>query len=394
MAYLSDKSYLAVKVEATEGTAVKPDVFIPLVSESIKINPTHTADRRFAGRTWKSDDLLKGSRSHEGDVVVLGDPDNLGHILNMVLTKGTTTGSLTIGYTHPFTVGSPKSYTIEIGKGTYAQRFFGVKGEKLKLDFVDGKLQATLSIKAMGQASVATLSTALTGAGMTSAVLKQDYDLKPNTGFVIGDTITVGGVDIVLTGVNADGVTLEFAAITVTASAGDSVVLKLQTPSYTGLPDPFYQGNALVGVGADEAAATTAAGTKATATPMYEMSIEKTNNLLSAPATGSVDPIKLLPQTRECVLTISQLFETEAQHQKWLDRTKQALTLIVKGKAITTGVEKLTWKCHKVKLITNDEPLEVGAYMFDKQSFECLYDSADAKALSVELINHIAGTVY
>jgi hypothetical protein len=49
--YISDASYLALKVEATEGTAVKPNVFAPFVSESVKTNLNITADRRFKGQT-------------------------------------------------------------------------------------------------------------------------------------------------------------------------------------------------------------------------------------------------------------------------------------------------------------------------------------------------------
>ena len=148
---------------------------------------------------------------------------------------------------------------------------------------------------------------------------------------------------------------------------------------------------------AENTAATTAAGAKSTATPMYEFSVSFMNNLLDAPASGSQDPVKLLPQVREATLTVSQLFETVAQHQAWLNAAKQAITEIVKGtfiKSDFTTWEKLTLKFHKVKLTANDEPLEVGSYIFDKQAFEALYDSADAKALSIELVNRTAGTSY
>ena len=398
MPYLADKSYLAVKVEANEGQAVRPDKFIPLVSENIATNPNYTTDRRFMGLDWKSDDLLKGGRSHEGDLVIYADPDNLGHFLNMILKKGTTTGDITDGYIHPFTVGNPKTYTIEIGKGTYAQRYFGVKGDRLRFEFVDGKLQATLSIKAMGQFSVGALAVALTGVGMTSLKLNQEYDLSPTSGLVVGDIIQVKQddgtyVDLTISTIT-DGQSVTFASTTITAAIGNPVRLKLQVPSFTTLQEPLFQGNALVGVGANESAATTAAGSKATATAMYEFVLEKINNLLDAPATGSMDPIKLLPQVREGTLTISQLFENETQHLDWLNRVKQAITLIVSGKAIGTGKEKLTWKCHKVKLVTNEEPLDVGNYIFDRQSFEMLYDATDVKAITVELVNNSAGTVY
>ena len=150
--YLGNKSYLAVKPETTAGVAVIPTYFFPLVSESIKTIMNIVADRRMKGYDWKSDDVLKGSRKQEGDIVILADPTGIGHLFNMTMLKGTTTGSAT-GYTHPFTVGDPDSYTVEIQKGPYAQRYFGVKADQLKIEFVEQKIQATASIKATGQFS-------------------------------------------------------------------------------------------------------------------------------------------------------------------------------------------------------------------------------------------------
>jgi len=396
--YLADTSYLAVKVETNEGVAVRPSNFIPLVSESIRTDLAHVADRRMKGVAWKSDDILRGSRSHEGDIVIFADPDNLGHLFNMVMKIGTTTGSAASGWIHPFTVGAAKSYTIEIGKGNYAQRYVGVKGENLRLEFVDGKLQATLTIKAMKQFSVATLATALTGAGMTEIKLKQDYDLNPTDGLVAGDIVVIKdsgtGLDVDCTIASVDdGVTLTINAAEITAAVGAPVRLKPQTPSYASLQEPFFQGNALVGIGADESAASAAAASKSLATPIYELTLDKINNLLNAPASGSMEPIKLLPQTQEAKIGISQLFENEQQHQKWLDRIKQAITVIISGKTIgAPGLEKLTWKFHKVKLITNEEPLEVGAYIFDKQEFEALMDNTFA--IEVELVNRTDSTAF
>jgi hypothetical protein len=391
MPYLSDKSYLALKVEATEGTAVKPDVFIPLVSESIESDLKHEADRRFKGRDWKSDDLNRGGRTHKGDLVLFGDPDNLGHCLNMCMKKGTTTVGAGF-YTHPFTPEASKSYTIEIGKGLYAQRYYGVKGNSIKLDFVDGRMQVTLNVSAMGQVSVGTLADAHAGA-TTSILLKTDYDLTPYTGLVVGDVLNVGTTTITISGFTAPN-QINFLSTAITASIGDRVSLALQTPSWGTLREPLFLGNTLVGFGATETLATTASATKATATPCYELSINKLQNVLDAPSSGSIDPLKIIAQTQEGALTISQMFESETQHQSWLDRIKQAITIVSKGQVIGSGQENLTWKCHKVKLLTSKEPLAVGAYIFENQEFEMLYDAGDAKAISVELTNSIAGTVY
>jgi len=397
--YLSDKSYLAIKPEITEGTPVIPNIFCPLVSESVKTILNYDADRRMKGYDFKSDDLLKGSRKHEGDIVVLADADNLAHFFNMTLKKGATTGSAT-GYTHPFTVGDPKSYTIEIQKGPYAQRYFGVKADQLKGEYVDQKLQVTVSVKATGQFSVGSLKEALSGA-VTSLKLGYDYDSSPTTGLVIGDVISLeldngSYQDITLTSVENDGETVGFESLSLTSAIGNKIYLKAQTPSYTSLSKPLLQGNTLVGISDTSANADTAVASKATATPLYQFAFTIKNNLFDAQASGSQSPIKLLPQTREAQLTIGRLFEDVSQHVAWLNSVKQALTLVNTGDTITGGSNKesFTIRFHKIKPITNEEPLEVGSLIMDNQEMEVLYDTTDAKALEVSIVNKTAGTSY
>lgn len=399
MTYLGDKSYLGMKVEAVENTPVIPNVFCPLISESVKTNINFTADRRLKGYDFKSDELLRGSRKHEGDLVTYADADNLGHFLNMLMLKGTTTGGAT-GYTHPFTVGTPKSYTIEIQKGPYAQRFWGVKADKIKFEFEEQKVKLTTSVKGVGQFSVSALKEALAGS-VTSLKLAHDYDDNPNKGLVVGDVISVqldsgSYQDVTLTGVNADGETVSFGALSITAAAGNKVYLKAQTPSYASLSKPLLQGNSLVGIAATSALADTAAASIATATPLYEFSFVLSNNLMDAQSTGSQSPVKLFPQTREAQLTISRVFEETSQHLAWLNSIKQALTMITLGEVITGGStkEQFTIKFHKIKPITNDEPSEVGSLIFDKQEMEALYDTVDAKAIEISLVNKTASASY
>jgi hypothetical protein len=395
--FLASKSYLALKPQVAPGTPIIPSNFFALVSESIRINPNFTADRRMKGLDWKSDDLLKGSRKIEGDIVVLGDPEVLGHLLNMTYLKGTTTGDAASGYTHPFTVGDGDSYSIEIPRGNYAQRIWGARAESLKVDYEDNKAKITVSIKALGQFFSASLAVALTGAGMTTIVLSTDSDLRPSDGLVIGDKVIVGGVELTLTSVNVDGKTIGFASTTVTASVGDPVMLKAQTPSLGTQREPLYLGNTLAGIAPTSALADTAAGSRATATPCYNLSFTLKNNLLDAPASGYTGPAALLNQVKEAQIEISRLFETAGQHQKWIENVKQAITLIATGRFIKTDLstsEKLTVKFHNTKLITNEEPLDAGGYIFDKQSFEALYDNSDGKAIEIELVNRTADTAY
>jgi len=394
MNYLADKSYLALRTQASPTVVEIPNVFAPLISESIRVNPNFTADRRLKGLSWKTDELLKGARFIEGDLTVWADPDILSHLFNMVYAKGVTTGSLADGYTHPFTVGEGKFYTLEIPRGDYAQRIWGARGENLKVSFQDNKMQAVLSIKALGQFYTAGLAVALTGAGMTSLVMKTNYDLRPTDGLVAGDKLVVGGVEITITSLNADGKTVNFGATTVTAAVGDPIYLKAQTPSFPALAEPLYLGNTLVGIAATSALAVTAAGAKATASPCYNLSFEFKNNLLSEPASGSTGPSVLLNQVREAAIELSRLFENPTQYQKWLEYVKQAITVITTGRFIKSDLttsEKMTVNFHSVKLMTNEQPLESGQYIFDKQKFESLYDAGDGKAVEVTIINKTSG---
>lgn len=395
MNYLSNEQYLAIKPESVSGTAVVPDIFVPLVSESISSQLNYTVDKRIKGLEWNSDDLLRGNRSHEGEIVILADPDNIGHFFNMFFNKETTTGDATDGYTHPFTVGDSDSYTIEISRGLYSERYFGVKFNQITLDFSNGDLQIRANIRARGQFSVSKLGVALSGA-VTAIVLNDSYDLNPTDGLVVGDTLVIGSDEIVITGIT-DGKTVEFASTSLTYSIDETIYLKTQTPSYTGLQDPFHQGNISVGLGADESTSTTNAGSESTATPIHDLSITFTNNIFETPRTGSIDPVEIKTKNKEAQIQLKQLLENENQRGDYLNRTEQALTLIATGKHIKsdfTTSEKLTMKFYKVKLTSNNTPLEVDEYIIENQDFEVLYDNSNSKALDIELVNRTAGTDY
>lgn len=395
--YLADKSYLAVKPQSAATTPVIPTNFLAMVSESIRVNPNFSADRRIKGLAWESDELLKGARMIEGDITILCNPDELGHLLNMTYLKGSTTGDATNGYTHPFTVGDGDSYSLEISRGGAAQRIWGARADSLKIDFVDNKMQATISIKALGQFYTASLGVALTGAGMTSAVLSTDSDLRPADGLVINDVININGTNVTLTSVNADGKTVGFASTSITASVGDPVFLVPQTVSLPTYHEPFYYGNTLVGLGVDTTAADTAAASRATATPCYNLSMSFLNNLLDAPASGFTGPAVLLNQVRAADLELDTLFTDPANYRKWLEMTKRAATIITTGRFIKTDQttsELLTVKFHKLKAETVEEPLDVGQYIFDKQKLKALYDSSDGAAVEITLVNRTAGTSY
>ena len=314
---------------------------------------------------------------------------------NMVLAKGTTTGNATDGYTHPLTVGNGKSYTFEIKRGMYAQRFFGVRVDELSIEFPDGQMQLSASVKAQGQVGIMSLGVALAGGAITTLTLDDTYDIDPSRGLVAGDVIVVGGVDLTITTVS--GTTVNFTSATPTAAIGDPIYLKAQSVTQPTLQDPFYLGNLLVGLGVDETAATTASATRGNASKIYDLAIVIKSNLFTQNGTNRIDPVQIIPRTREAQVTLKQLFENVNQRQKFLDRSKQAITINALGKFIKADFstqENLTLKFHNVKLIENDNVLEVGEYIRDEQNFEALYDDTDGKAVAGTLVNRTAGTAY
>lgn len=396
MNFFSDQGYLAVIPEVTPGLAVIPTNFVPLVSETIRTNQNLSADQRIKGKPWGANDLLRGARNQEGEVTIEADPDNLGHFLNMLMTKGSSSGSAPVGFTHPFLSGTPDSYSMEFNRGAYAIRLVGVQASELRLEFQDNRMQVKAQIQALGQFSVASLGVALTGAGMTSIVLDDKYDREPTKGLVVGDTIVIGTDEVVIT-VIVDDVTLTIASTSLTYSIGEEIHLKAQTASYTGLAPAFNLGNMLVGLGVDETAATSAAGDKSTATPVHDFAIVINRNVLTVPRSGSLDPVEIKPQNLEGQIEMKQLLESADQRQAFLDKNKQALTLIVTGehiKADFSTYEKMTFKFYNVKLTENNNNLEIAQYIVDDQKFEILYDDSDAKAISVDLVNNTDGSDY
>lgn len=399
MNFLANNSYLAVKVEATEGVAVRPNVFLPVESFDVKTDRALSADKRMRGVRFKTTGLSEGERSHRGSFKVWGDADVIGYVLNMTLKKGSTTGNGTDGYTHPFTVDDPKTYTIEVPKGDFAQRFIGVRAETLKLMFEEAKLKLDVAVEAMGQFSSAQLSAAVTGGSTTTLKLNQEYDLQPNRGLVAADQLvivkasdgTTETVTIDTAGVSTDGVTLTLtAAPTASFSIGDRVYLKKQTYSAPTLQAPLKFGDVLIGFGADATAAATAAAARSTATPVHALSLEFKNNLLKAPTTNYKDPSVIKPQSQECQLEIKQLFATAEQHQAWLATVKQAVVIRILGKIINAGTPTYNYlkiTLNKVLLSDNAVPLAVGEYLMNEQKFEACYDETDGQAMAGELVN-------
>jgi hypothetical protein len=396
--YKSDQGYLAIGVQADIDTPVIPDVFIPLLEEDISSDPNNERVDQIVSKNWKSNLILQGNRTNGGTIKINADPENLGHLLNMTIKKGTTTGD-TNGYTHPFTVDEGDYYTVEILKGNYVHRLVGCRVKKLSLSFDNGKMQAEAELIAKSKFNYGTLKTALTGVGMTEVVFDEEFDPEPCKGLVAGDVIQVwsSGVatDVTVATVSADYKSITCASTTVTASAGALITLKEQTPVYSTLQRPFRFGQMLVGIGANEVAATAAAGSYATATPVDELTFEFDNATEEHHSSGDNDPL-LLNGVPDANVKIKKLFETADDIQQWNDIAKKAITIIITGDEIGSGgtYASFTLKLYNVKPSKASNKISVGDYVYDETEFFVEYDDTAEKAVEATLVNAHDGSDY
>lgn len=395
MNYLSDKGYLAIKKQTDATTPVIPTVFVPLIEEDMKVDPKNERVKQIVGIDWVSNKVLQGQREVGGSITILADPDNLGYFLDMLLKKGTTTGSGSVGYTQPFTVDTPNYYTIDVLRGNAVHRYVGCQITKAELSFKDGHLQIKADIIGRQSFTYATLKTALTGAGMTSVVFDESFDPEPALGLVAGDVIGVQAADgsftnVTIASIPSNKKSITMSSTTVTASAGALIRLNAQTPSYATLKKPFRFGQMLVGFGADQSAAAANVASYALATPVDELKLTIDRNIIRRKASGKNDALTLIGNG-DAELTIKKLFEDTASQQQWLDRAKKACVILITGDNIaTTYYCSLTINLYNIKPSDHSNKLSKGDYIYDETKFMVEYDDSASKSLDISLVNTLA----
>jgi hypothetical protein len=394
---ISDKGYLAVKPQVSANTPVVPSIFLPYITDSVITNQNFERDMRLFGIDWLGLGLLRGSKEHSGDIEFYADPFTLGHILNMGLKKGATTndaGTPAV-YTHPFTAEDSKLYTIEFSVGGYyTRRYYDVRVNTLDLSIDNGKVKVSTNVQAGGEWSVRNLKTSLSGA-VTGLTFDQSYSNNPAKGLVAGDTLIIGSTEVVITTVTTDLQGVTFGSTSITATAGTAIYLKCQTPSYADKRPILQFENTIIGSGATAVAAL-ANATCTAQTQVNEIALSFNNNIVGDPLSGdSCGPRNIQATVKEASLTIKRLFSDITQVQKWINAEKQAFVIRMFGTlANSTTKEELKITINNARLITNNNPVNQGEFVYDEQEFAVLYDESDAQAIKFELLNLEDGTDY
>lgn len=389
MERLSNLGYAAFKKESTKGTvADTPDVFVPLYSESMTTNLNINEDNPVVGSKWVRHQVLQGLRGHTGSFLVMGEPNTAGYLFDMLMTKGSTTGSNP--YTHPFTFpdsGDNNSYTLDLCLGNkHVVRFIGVEAGSITPEWDENKMQLNVTASARkswyGRSIASVASQVIT--------FDTDYDPSPTDGLVAGDILQIYDVSANAY-INCTVDSIDSAvAITVTgtlgaAGAGDFVTLRPQTPSYSVLT-PFLWARSEFRFGANAAAALTA-----THTPLEQGSnwniMHEFENEEGAKRSGSYDPASLPRLQADAEFTARQFFDDPLKLQEFTDLAKNSVV-----------IRHFSGSGHELRVTLNNirpregakPPIETGSILYSEIAYAPTEDSSDGQACDVKVINGVS----
>lgn len=382
---VSNLGYMALKKESTKGTAVTPDTYVPLYEESLVTDVHLDEDTPIVGHKYFHHQVLQGLRSHTGDIKVLAEPNTAARILDMHLTKGSTTGSGP--YTHPFTLSNttnPNSYTVDIAKGQVVFRFMGLEVSEIEPDFEDNKMVFNLTCSALKSFTVREVSSLSTD----TLTLKTNYDPSPTTGLVVGDLVRLfkaDGTTVDLTVESIDSATeVTFTSTPTGAAGGDYIALRPATPSLS-VVTPFLWTRSEF-----RFAATAADALSATHTPLQEGSkwilTHEFEDDEGSKRSGSFDPASLVRKLGKASLTAIPFFDTPESYNRFLTVTKRACVI---RHFSETGYE-LRVTLNNLKAMEDPVSLNTDEVIYEELEYVGTYDSSDGQAFDVKVINNVS----
>jgi hypothetical protein len=387
---LGNLGYFAVGKETTPGTAVTPGVFVPLYEESMTTNLNHVKDNPVVGLPWSIYQVLPGQRDHQGKVTVMAEPNTAAYLFDMLMTVGSVSGGGP--YTWPFTAANASnSYTVDISTGVQVFRFAGVYAESIAMAFKENEGQFDIDLSGLIAFSARTIVSATYSSPTTTFVLDTNYDPSPTTGLVVGDTMQIysvsGGTYQSFTIATITNGTTFTATADITAALGDIVTIKPQTSTFSNLT-PFLWSRTFFTFGATVAACVTA-GT-AGATPLEQGSTwsitHAFENKAGSKRSGSFDPASLPRLQYSATLKATKYFDTPIDEAAWADLTKVACVIT----HLSGTNDSLTVTYHNMKNMTVKPAVKSAAILYSEEEFDIQYDSTDALAAGVTVINAVA----
>jgi hypothetical protein len=382
---LSNLGYLMVGKEPTKGTPVIPSIAVPIYKETFETKLNHDEDNPIVGLRVMPFAMYMGLRDHEWSFTALGEPNTAQDIFDMTLTQGSVTGSNP--YTHPYTVGDAKSYTIDILKGQVVHRYWGCEAEELEVGFNNNKMELSPKGSALGSFIVREIASVST----TTITLKTDYDATPNKGLVATDLVRVmksdgsASLDTTVSSVNADGITVVLGASAASFAAGDYIFLRAQTATYN-LLSPFLWAKTQYRFGTNAAAALTA-----THTPIEEGSgkwkvMHPFEDKGGSSRSGAFDPSALLRLQANAEVDVKTFFDMPDSVNEFLGVRGKAL--VVRHFTGSTNQYELRLTFNSCVIKDSKRELDSGKIIYHDINYRPVYSSGDGQLLDVKVINN------
>lgn len=385
----SNQGYFALKPEATEGTAVTPDTFVPMYEESFKTDMNPSTATSVFGNKFARLRVSPGIRSHAGDVTVLAEPNSTSLLFDMLLTGTgpTGTGPYTRTYTPSFT--KPKSYTVDVSTGNQVFRYIGVQASEISPQFTDNEGRWKVKVSALKSFLGAEIASAATA----TLTLKTPVNYPtPTDGLVTGDLVSiVAGA----TGARQDFTISSLTATTVTLSGtptgvttGDMLVLRPVTNPTLNVATPFLWSRTEFRFGATASAALTAThtpledGSEFTITHGFE-------DDAGAKSSGSFDPSRLVrAKSADVTFKAKKYFFNPDEVRNFNSLAKQAVVIRMfseSGYECRVTLNNLTITAGGDKPMIKDQESE-----YYELEYTPIYDQTDGQGFSVTVINNVA----
>jgi hypothetical protein len=259
-------------------------------------------------------------------------------------------------------------------------------------------MKLTLNVSALGQFSIAPITSAST----TAVVLATDYDDAPNKGVVVGDTLVfvkvTGGTsdtyeEKVVSAVNVNGTGITVGSLTGTYTTGDYCYIKKQTLTPT-LGEPFKWSNTKFYFGDTAAAALAGAETKVEQGSVVEI-IHEFNTDGGEKRSGSIDPVALVRKAVDVDIKIKKSFDDYKDFERFISIRKRSLVLRFFSTIISgTDKNEVRITINNMKIKESPNPLKTGEIIYLDAAYSPQYDPTDTQAIDIKVINDVAGTSY
>lgn len=384
----SNQGYFALKVEATEGTAVIPNVFVPLYEESLHTDLNPETETSVFGQKFARLQVTPGIRSHGGELTIMAEPNSTARIFDMLLTLGSITGDGP--YTWPLTAGftKPHSYTCDISTGNQVIRFVGVQASEISPTWTDNEMRWKLKVSALKSflgAEIASLAS-------STVTLKTPTNYpSPTDGLVTGDLVAIvagaTGARQTLTIQSLTATTVTFTTTPTGVTSGDMLILRPATPSLN-VQSPFLWSRTEF-----RFADTAANALTATHTPLEDGSefviMHPFDDDKGAQSSGSFDPSRLVRgKAVDYTFKAKKFFYNPDEQRTFKALTKVAVVVRMFSES---GYECRVTMNNLVITAGGDKPL-----IKDQESeyyeleYTPAYDQSDGQGLDVKVINNIA----